>query len=456
MSLRTQFTVYLAFIHLAFAGATGVALQSGFLKTDSVETGRLWLIAAEVFFTCSFIISLWLLRRMTEPLRLIRDGTAFLRESDFSTQLLPAGYADMDDIIGVYNSMLDALHEERLRLEEQHFFLDKLIAASPAGIVLLGFDDRISLLNPGAERLLGVRLKDAAGKSLAEVSAQLAARLESMPVGTAAVIALGGRRIRCTKSEFLERGFSRRFYMLEELTEELRRSEKAAYEKVIRLLSHEVNNSAGAVRSLLQSCLNYRDQLRLEDRDDFSNALSVAMSRTEHLSAFMKSYADVIRLPAPRLQPCDLNTMLRQMALLFQNDSVRRRVQWQWFLTERLPLIALDKLQMEQVFINLFKNALESMGDSAGDSRGEGGTLTVRTEREEGRDGLRIRVCIEDTGGGISEEAGVNLFTPFFSTKENGQGIGLTLIAEILTHHGCAFSLANRTEGGARFSIRFP
>ena len=112
--------------------------------------------------------------------------------------------------------------------------------------------------------------------------------------------------MKCQKSQFLDQGFQRSFILMEELTEELRRFEKAAYEKVIRLLSHEVNNSVGAVNSLLHSCLNYKEQLQEADRHDFENALQVAINRIEHLNAFMSSFAEVIKLPPPQFQPVDL------------------------------------------------------------------------------------------------------------------------------------------------------
>jgi hypothetical protein len=118
------------------------------------------------------------------------------------------------------------------------------------------------------------------------------------------------------KSRFLDRGFHRHFVLMEELTEELRQSEKAAYEKLIRLMSHEVNNSVASANSLLHSCLNYKDQLEVEDREDYEVALAVVISRTEQLNAFMKSFADVVRLLKPQFNRATCRTCSRASLLM--------------------------------------------------------------------------------------------------------------------------------------------
>jgi signal transduction histidine kinase len=241
----------------------------------------------------------------------------------------------------------------------------------------------------------------------------------------------------------MDRGFARSFLLMEELTEELRQYEKAAYEKLIRMLSHEVNNSVGAANSLLHSCLNYGPQLRPEDQADFEGALRVVVGRTEQLSAFMRRFADVVRLPPPRLQPCDPRQLLESIAVLLGPACAERRVAWRWEVEEALPPVAMDRAQMEQALVNVCKNALEAIGRD--------GTLTVRL----GRRGGRGYVCVEDSGPGLPESVRAHLFTPFFSTKENGQGIGLTLVQEILVQHRFEYSLEGPPGGPTRFTVLF-
>jgi nitrogen fixation/metabolism regulation signal transduction histidine kinase len=350
----------------------------------------------------------------------------------------------MDRLIRVYNRMIEQLREERTRLREQHYFMDKILAVTPAGVLTFDFDGRIALANPSAERLLQLPAASLTGKTLQSLGSPFTDALAELSIGESAVMPLhGSRRIRCLKANFLDQGFTREFITMEELTEELRLSEKAAYEKLIRMMSHEVNNSVGAVRSLLMSSMNYQDQLSSEDREDFSNAMAVAVSRVENLSEFMSRFSQVVRLPEPDKRPCDLHALLRDLETLLEPWSREAKVQWVWNVEELPPPILLDKNQLEQVFLNVFKNAIEAIGDS--------GTIGVRLGRRE----ERYFVTIEDSGADLAPEVRQNLFTPFFSTKKNGQGIGLILIREILARHGFEFSLDCPPGGPTQFVVYF-
>lgn len=434
MNLRSYFIVYIVCLHLVFAAVTGYM----------VRDQRIWFIAVESFCFLSFFVALFLFRSFYRPLRLLVSGADFLRESDFSTHLTMTGRPEMDKLISVYNTMIDSLRDERLKLQEQHYLLHRIIDASPSGIIIFDFDGKSTHVNPAAARLLDIGQDVLYGKKLKELDLPLAKELEVLPVGHSLVLTLPSRRrVQCRRSEFFDRGFIRSFIVLEELTEELRRIERAAYEKVIRLFAHEVNNSVGASNSLLHSCLHYSGQLREEDRADFEMALSVAITRSDHLCDFVRQYADLIKLPPPRLQPCDVVQLLEHLALLFSTENRTRRIQWVWETTTTVPPVNLDKTQMEQVFINICKNAIEAIGTD--------GTITIRT----GQNGSRAYVCIEDTGPGIPPDILQQLFTPFFSTKEHGQGIGLTMTQEILIQHGFDFSITSEPGQPTRFTIYF-
>ena len=434
MTLRAKAILYLVLIHLAFAAIAVFVL----LKN------RVWLLAVEVVLLVSVLAGIKLLSNLFGPLELIRAGTQFLKETDFGTRFREVGQPEMDELVRVYNQMADGLREERIRAREQHHFLEKIIKASPSAIITFDFDERIAMVNPAAERLLQMDAAELAGKKLAELANPLTEALGSLAVGEVRVIPLQGRRrLKCQKSYFLERGFPCSFILLEELTEELRRSEKAAYEKLIRMMSHEINNSIGASGSLLESCLNYKEQLREADRPDFETALTVARSRLNHLDSFTQSFVDVIRLPQPELRPCDLRELLEDIAFLMKPECERRRIRWAWEVREALEPVAMDKNQMEQVFVNVLKNAVEAIG--------ENGTITIRLGKRAGRG----YVTVEDTGCGISAEVRANLFTPFFSTKKNGQGLGLTVVQEILTRHHFDFSLEALPGQPTQFSIYF-
>jgi nitrogen fixation/metabolism regulation signal transduction histidine kinase len=457
MTLRRKFVAYLVALHLLFAAGAVVFLLDH----------RIWLLVVEILFAASLAVTLALVSALFRPLDLIRSGAATIEERDFATRFREVGPPEVVELYAVYNRMVDHLREERIQLEEQNWFLARILDASPSGILIFDFNARIVSVNPAAERLLetpaarliGCTLADlpvlgrngddargSRGEPGADSEPGIATELMGLDIDQPRVIPLHGRRrVKCQRSQFLDRGFSRSFILLEELTEELRQSEKSAYEKLIRMMSHEINNTSAAVCSLLESCCNYEAQIQERDRQDFTGALAVAIARMRQLSAFMRDLADVVRLPAPKLKPGDLPRLVGDVQFLCKEESARRRITWVTDIERGLPPVALDPIQMEQVLLNILKNAMEAIG--------EDGTIAIRLTRDP--DG-RCRAMFRDSGRGVPVELREHLFTPFFTSKENGQGIGLTVVREILLAHGCDFALESRPGGPTEFSIRFP
>lgn len=432
MTLRLKFLAYVVLLHLVLAAVAVWVL------TDH----RGWLLAVEALFVLSIVVAVRLVRSFSVPLELIRTGSELIEERDFTTHFTPVGQPEMDRLIGVYNRMIDQLREERLRVREQNELLDRLIEASPGGVVLCDFESRVTELNPSAEALLGVSRAESLGRPLGELASPLAAVLGGLEGGESRVEAAGGgRRIHCQRAGFRDRGFERSFYLLSELTEELRQSEKSAYEKLIRMMSHEVNNSVGAVGSLLGSVEDAIAALPASERPDAQQALAVAADRLEHLRVFMDGFAGVVRLPSPDRRPCDVARLVEDLVVLLEPSLAERGISLVRAGAESLPSVELDKNQIEQALLNVVKNAAEAIGQD--------GTITLRLGRGNGH----CWVEVEDTGDGIPEEAVQQLFTPFFTTKEDGCGLGLTVVKEILSRHGFAFSLENDEGGGARFRI---
>jgi len=429
MSLRAKILLYLVLIHAILAAISFVVLREN----------RLWLLAVEGLFVLSIVLGMLLVRAFFVPLELIRTGAELIGERDFTSQFREVGQPEMDALIRIYNQMIGRLREERLKLQEQHYLLDRLLTASPAGIVTLDFDGRVTALNPAAGKLLGIAPEAAKEKSLAELAPPLA----SIAVGGSEVLSLqGGRRLKASRAEFFDRGFPRSLLLLEELTEELRASEKAAYGKLIRMMSHEINNSVGAVGSLLDSFRGYAPDLGEEDRTDFLQAITVSVTRLENLRSFMNGFAEVVRLPPPDRRPTDVKQLVDEILVLLRPELERRRIAVRWERSEAIPPVDLDRNQIEQVLVNVLKNAQESIG--------EDGTITLRLGN-----GERPSLSIEDSGPGIPEDVRALLFTPFFSTKRNGRGLGLTLVQEILSAHGFEFSLGMGEGGGAEFRVGF-
>ncbi len=381
---------------------------------------------------------------MFAPLDLIISGTKLIEDGDFTTTFSKLGQPEMDRLIALYNGMIERLRNERVAQEERQFFLHTLIAAIPSGIIILDYDRKIVRANPSAERLLETPCADLIGKTTEELRAPFGESISRLPSESSVVIPFrGNRRLRCGMSSFIDRGFHRSFFLIEELTEEIRQSEKSAYEKLIRMLSHEVNNSVGAVSSLLNSCLHYTGQIGESDRADAENALAISIRRLAGLNEFMRGYADIVRIPDPTVREHDIIATARSCAELFRTECVSKEIAWAWDIPEHYPMVRIDRIQMEQVFMNIFKNALEAIGSR--------GMITVRMRRRNDKFSLEI----ENTGKGIPDEVRINLFTPFFTTKENGRGIGLTIIREILTRHGFEFSLEGSPKGPTRFTMGF-
>jgi len=212
------------------------------------------------------------------------------------------------------------------------------------------------------------------------------------------------------------------------------------------MMSHEVNNTSGAVQSLLESCLAYRRQVSDGDREDFAKAIEVAIRRTANLDEFMRGFASVVRLPRPTLRPSSPWEIASQVGLLFRDRCRSAGITWREVFEEDLPQVSCDPVQLEQALLNVVKNAVEAIQAS-----GPRGEIVVRG----GRQGRRTFLSVADTGPGLSPEAQAQLFTPFYTTRQDGQGIGLTMVQEILLAHGFDFALENRSGGGAEFTILF-
>ena len=433
MSIRIQFLLYAGLIHLLLLA----------LSLQLLPDHKIIFCLAELVILCLAIWTFRLYRGFIQPLNLIADGIQSIQERDFNIRFLRIGQTDLDRLIDVYNQMMEVLRTERIQLQEQHFFLVKLIEASPTGILILDLDQRIALVNPTAERILGVAAQTLCGERLDSYkNMPLMHSIMEAESGTSSVIRLEGlRSIQVQKSAFMDRGFPHHFILLQELTEEIIRTEKQAYHRVIRMMSHELNNTVGAVNSILDSCqaalLNPPAEM-----DRYIKALQVAHERNDQLNRFMSNFAEVVRVPQPVKQRCRLHPLLKGVYTLFEHECARREIDWRWQLCSEEIEIDLDVQQIEQVLLNIYKNALEAVRHN--------GHISVITTRSP-----RPRLIIRDDGCGIPHDIQSQLFLPFYSTKNQGQGIGLTLTREVLLNHGFNFRLQTVENRYTDFTIDF-
>ncbi|HVG16720.1 MAG TPA: ATP-binding protein, partial [Chitinophagaceae bacterium] len=242
------------------------------------------------------------------------------------------------------------------------------------------------------------------------------------------------------RSRFIDRGFARSFIMMEELTTEILAAEKKAYGKVIRMMAHEVNNTIGPVNSIIESALQTKN-LWTRAHETLEHALQVAHERNGNLNIFMRNFANVVRLPPPDKERIDLNRSLETVVTLFGYKAQEAGIELLFDKPADPLMIDADRQQLEQALINIIKNAMEAI-------EGNGKIVIVSSP-------LARQLTITDSGTGISGEHSEHLFSPFFSTKKNGQGVGLTLVKEILLNHGFPFFLKTIEANKTVFSIQF-
>lgn len=379
-------------------------------------------------------------RKIVKPLNSIGSGMELLREQDFSSRLSPVGQYEADRIVNVFNRMMEQLKNERLRLREQNNFLDLLIKASPMGVILTTLDEDLSELNPMAQKMLGVRQEDVLGRKMNEIDSPLAAELANVPKGETVTVRLNDSNIyRCTHSSFIDRGFQHPFFLIESLTDEVMKAEKKAYEKVIRMIAHEVNNTTAGITSTLDTV---EQALSTEEgMDDICDVMRVCTERCFSMSRFITRFADVVKIPEPTLTPVDLNDLAFTCKRFMEGMCTDRNIKLRLEIDETLKEVKMDASLFEQVLVNIIKNAAESIEKD--------GEIIVRTLSP-------ATIEVVDNGKGISKETEAKLFSPFFSTKPNGQGIGLIFIREVLMRHGCTFFLRTYADGLTRFRILFP
>ena len=385
-------------------------------------------------------------RKIVKPLNTIGSGMELLREQDFSSRLSPVGQYEADRVVNIFNRMMEQLKNERLRLREQNNFLDLLIKASPMGVIITSLDEDLSELNPMALKMLGVRLEDVQGKKMKEIDSPLAVELANLPKGEKVTVRLNDSNIyRCTHSSFIDRGFQHPFYLVETLTDEVMKAEKKAYEKVIRMIAHEVNNTTAGITSTLDTV---EQALSTEEgMDDICDVMRVCTERCFSMSRFITRFADVVKIPEPTVAPVQLNELVSMCKRFMEGMCNDRNIILRLECDPEVGQVRLDASLFEQVLVNIIKNAAESI-EGAGEAADKQGEITVRTTAP-------AFIEIVDNGPGISKETEAKLFSPFFSTKPNGQGIGLVFIREVLSRHGCTFSLRTYNDGLTRFRILF-
>lgn len=405
---------------------------------------REYMIIAYISMGVESLLLLFLFTSVLKPAQTVRHGMDLIAAQDFNNRLVKVGEPETDRIVKLFNTMIDKLRNERLNNMERESFLQLLIEASPMGVVMLDFDGKISLVNQSFLKITGIQSEESVvGREIATLPSDLARRMGEVPLGVREIIRRGDVRCyRCYHLSFVQSGFQRHFYLLESLTEEVMKAERGAYEKVIRIISHEVNNTMGGVKSVL-------DMLHdLTDSDEVAEVIESCDNRCDQMTRFISSYADVVRVPEPVKEANDLNSVVEDM-VPFLHGMMPPGVKLDYASSDTPLMVEVDVALIQQVIVNIVKNAIESIPTGSDPSRE--GHVGILTYKREGRSVLEIN----NNGEPISDAVAAQLFSPFFTTKREGRGIGLTLINEILNRHGALYSLKTYPDGLTRFVIQF-
>ncbi|MGH6692955.1 MAG: sensor histidine kinase [Gammaproteobacteria bacterium] len=385
-------------------------------------------------------LGLWLASRLVRPwvraLHAVRDGIVSLRDHDFSVSVGHDSRDELGELVEAYNSLGDLLRRERLELFQRELLLDTVIQATPLALVLTNAADRIVYSNVAARQLFygGRRLE---GLEFAAALAQQPRALRDALAAdgdTLFTVELAGEQqvFHLSQRRFLLNAQAHRLVLLKQLTRELAAQEVATWKKVIRVIAHELNNSLAPISSLAHS----GQALAVKpDATRLARVFTTIEERASHLATFIDGYARFAKLPRPRLAGVAWRELLHGFG-----DGLTFRVVGPLPATEA----RVDAAQMEQVLINLIKNALES-GSPEDD-------VTIAVSERHG--GFALEVA--DRGSGLSEEVLRDALLPFYSTKPKGTGLGLTLCREIVDAHGGRLSIANRDGGGATVTVWLP
>jgi two-component system nitrogen regulation sensor histidine kinase NtrY len=424
---------------LAFlSGLPAVLIVLILVWTGDHATRTQWTLSLLV--AGSWIALLVTLRdRLVRPLHAVSNMLEALREGDYSLRTRAPDKADaLGLILYEVNQLAQSFHDQRLDALEASNLLTRVMTV--VDVVLFSFDekDRLRLINRAGELLLGARESELLGKTAASLG--LAECLEGQtPRVTDLAVAEGQGRWELRRRSFRWEGRPHRLVVLADLSLVLREEERIAWQRLIRVLGHEINNSLTPIRSIADSLRSLvdRDGDSGEFTDDLREGLRVIAGRSDALGRFMSSYARLAKLPRPNLGELDVNEWVRRVTSL----ETRMPVQVE---DGRKITIEADGDQLDQLLINLVENAVDAALETGGG---------VRVGWSEALE--HVEIWVEDGGPGLAQTA--NLFVPFFTTKPKGSGIGLTLGRQIAEAHGGSLTLRNRLEGsGCVARVRLP
>ncbi|HEV2299055.1 MAG TPA: ATP-binding protein [Candidatus Acidoferrales bacterium] len=420
------------------AGLFGSAIAIILLWTGTSSPKLAWTLTI-------FIVVSWLgfafsaQNRVTFPLRTLSNMLAALHEGDFSIRARGAGRSDaLGEVLHEMNALGETLRLQRLGALEATALLRKVMEEIDVAVFALDSDNRLRLINRAGERILNRPAERALGRTAAELGIENLLTVETPHI---AQIAFPGKmgKWEIHRGSFREGGKPHHLLLISDLSQALREEERLAWQRLIRVIGHELNNSLAPIKSVAEnlSGLITRKDRPSDWEDDMRHGLTVIAGRSDGLARFMNAYARLARLPAPQLRPVEVSTWIQRAASLDPRKQIP-------VIPGPDLTIQADADQLDQVLINLVKNAVDAALET-------GGGVQVGWDKRNSF----LEVWVRDEGPGIPSAS--NLFVPFFTTKPGGSGIGLVLSRQIAEAHGGSLSLENVTSGrGCEARLRLP
>jgi len=422
------------------AGFPGVALCILLLWLNGYSARVQWTL--DLLLVLFWLgISANLKNRIIRPLQTLSNILAAIREGDYSIRGRRAATGDaLGEVMLEVNDLGETLRGQRLGAMEATALLRTVMAEIDVAVFAFDGERRLRLVNRAGERLLAEPAKHLLARTSDDLG--LAGCLDgaddSGPYIMQMVFPGGTGRWEIRRGTFREGGMQHQLLVLTDLSQTLREEERSAWQRLLRVLGHELNNSLAPIKSVAGSLADLiRRQPQPADwREDMYHGLDVISSRADSLARFIESYSKLARLPPPRFEPIDIGELVRRVAAL----ETRLPVQ---VLTGPDIVVRADSVQLEQLLINLVRNAVDASLET-------NGAVLVSWARNNGQ----VEVRVKDEGMGLANTA--NLFVPFFTTKATGSGIGLVLSRQIAEAHGGTLTLENSVSAGCEARLRLP